>query len=135
MSIYLTFGKIPVLISRFAPPTDQKHAPYAPLLQHLKDIGLNSHILQWISSYLCCRKQYVVVEGASSSTTSVRSGVPQGSVLGPLLFLTYISCVADLGFSDGTLISMYADDIFLWKPIKCSNDYVYLQTDINNISN
>ena len=47
--------------------------PHAPLLQHLKDIGLNSHILQWISSYLCCRKQYVVVEGASSSTTSVPS--------------------------------------------------------------
>ena len=108
--------------------------PHAPLLQHLKDIGLNSHILQWISSYLCCRKKYVVVEGTSSSTTSVPSGVPQGSVLGPLLFLTYINCVADLGFSDGTLISMYADDILLWKPIKCSNDYVYLQTDINNIS-
>ena len=50
--------------------------PHTPLLQHLKDIGLNSHILQWISSYLCCRKQYVVVEGASSSTTSVPSGVP-----------------------------------------------------------
>ena len=109
--------------------------PHAPLLQHLKDIGLNSHIVQWISSYLCCRKQYVVVEGASSSTTSVPSGVPQGSVLGPLLFLTYINCVADLGFSDGTLISMYADDILLWKPIKFSNNYVYLQTDINNISN
>ena len=43
--------------------------------------------------------------------------------------------MSDLGFCDGTLISMYADDILLWKPIKCSNDYVYLQTDINNISN
>ena len=109
--------------------------PHAALLQHLKDIGLNLHIPQWISSYLCCRKQYGVVDGASSSTTSIPSGVLQGSVLGPLLFLTYINCVADLGFFDGTLISMYADDILLWKPIKCSNDYVYLQTDINNISN
>ena len=62
-------------------------------------------------SYLCCRKQYVIVEGTSSSTTSVPSGVPQGSVLGPLLFLTYISCVADLGFSDGTLVTIYTDDI------------------------
>jgi len=95
----------------------------------------SEEILQWISSYLCCRKQYVVVEGASSSTTSVPSGVPQGSVLGPFLFLTYINCVGDLGFSDGTLISMYADDILLWKPIKCPSDYAYLQTDINNISN
>ena len=106
--------------------------PHAPLLQHLKDIRLNSHILRWISSYLWCIKQYVVVEGASSSTTSVPSGVPQGSVLGPLLFLTYINCVADLGFSDGP---MYADDILLWKPIKCSSDYVSLQADIDNISN
>ena len=90
--------------------------PHAPLLQHLNDIGLNSRILQWITSYLCCRKQYVGAEGASSSTTSVPSGVPQGSVLGPLLFLTYINCVADLGFCDETLITMYADDILCRSP-------------------
>ncbi len=51
--------------------------PHLPLLQKLKDIDLNQYILQWISSYLCNRQQYVVVEGASSSTTPVLSGVPQ----------------------------------------------------------
>ena len=56
-------------------------------------------------------------------------------MLGPLLFLTYINCVADLGFSDGTSITMYADNILLWKSIKHSNDYVYLQRDIDIISN
>ena len=42
--------------------------PHLPLLQKLKDIGLNQHILQWIASYLCNRRQYVVVDGASSTT-------------------------------------------------------------------
>ena len=75
--------------------------PHLPLLQKLKDIGLNQHILQWIASYLCNRQQYVVVDGASSDTTSVLSGVPQGSVLGPLLFLTYINHVSSLTLTDG----------------------------------
>ncbi len=55
--------------------------PHLPLLQTLSNCGLNQHILQWITCYLSDRKQYVVVDGASSETTPVISGVPQGSVL------------------------------------------------------
>ena len=62
-------------------------------------------------SYLLNRNQYVVVEGASSDITSVVSGVPQGSVLGPLLFLTYLNSVNSLVLTEGTQITMYADDI------------------------
>ena len=108
--------------------------PHVPLLQHLKNIGLDHHILQWVMSYLLNRKQYVVVEGASSDITSVVSGVPQGSVLGPLLFLTYLNSVNSLVLTEGTQITMYADDILLVKPIRGTEDYTYLQKDITSIT-
>ena len=54
--------------------------------------------------------------------------------MGPLLFLTYINCVANLRLSEGTILSMYADDILLWKPIKQDSDYIHLQADLNLIS-
>ena len=85
-------------------------------------------------SYLLNRKQYVVVEGASSDITSVVSGVPQGSVLGPLLFLTYLNSVNSLVLTEGTQITMYADDILLMKPIRGTEDYTYLQKDITSIT-
>ena len=76
--------------------------PHIPLLQHLKDIGLDHHIIQWIASHLLNRKQYVVVGGASSDTSSVVSSVPQGSVLGLLLFITYVYSVNSLMLTKGT---------------------------------
>ena len=97
--------------------------PHLPLLQKLSDCGLNQHILQWITCYLSNREQYVVVDGAFSETTPVISGVPQGSVLGPLLFLVYINCVSSLPLTSGSRITMYADDILLFKPINCPEIY------------
>ena len=60
--------------------------------------------MQWIASYLCERQQAVYVEGSSSGYLPVLSGVLQGSVLGPLLFLIYIDGVSELNISDGSLV-------------------------------
>ena len=107
--------------------------PHVPLLHHLKDTGLNPYIVQWIAFYLLNRTQYVVVQGESSTDTSDVSGVPQGSVLGPLLFLSLPSVPSAL--SNGAQMTLYADDLLLTKPIKVANDYILLQQDITTITN
>ena len=73
------------------------------------------------------------VDGCISNKLSVLSGVPQGSVLGPLLFICYINDIATAISSDSG-INMFADDITLYRVIKTRMDYVHLQNDINFIS-
>ena len=81
------------------------------LLFKLRSAGVSGSLLNWFSDYLNDRKQKVVLPGASSSWTSVGAGVPQGSILGPLLFLLYINdIVEDIGSS----IRLFADDTSLY---------------------
>ena len=107
--------------------------PHRLLIQKLSDIQLEPYIIQWINSYLAERSQLVVVGGACSSVLPVISGVPQGSVLGPLLFLIYINDVVNV-ISPETSLSMYADDMAVYRPIRTFNDYSLLQLDISVIS-
>jgi len=72
------------------------------------------------------------VDGETSESISVDSGVPQGSVLGPLLFLIYTDDVTHSALSPGFKISLYADDMLLFKTITSTSDYVELQKDVNN---
>ena len=65
--------------------------PHRSLIDKLETIGLNQYILRWVVYYLSGRSQYVVLNGERSPTEMVLSGVPQGSVLGPLLFLIYVN--------------------------------------------
>ena len=78
------------------------------------------------------RKQVVVVDGESSEELSVLSGIPQGSDIGPLLFLVYINAVTNQ-VSSGSNTVLFADDIALYQVIASSSDYTHLQSDINSI--
>ena len=107
--------------------------PHLTLLHQLQELALDPYLLRWLSRYLSNRTQYVAVEGESSSTLPVLSGVPQGSVLGPLLFVAYINDVTTT-ISPESEINLFADDIALYRTIKSSDDYDVLQGDINSIA-
>ena len=90
--------------------------PHQRLLHKLDHYGIRGTTLNWIQNFLTNRTQKVVVDGSSSESARVRSGVPQGTVLGPLLFLTYIN---DLPSTVSSQVRLFADDCLLYRPIKC----------------
>lgn len=90
---------------------------------------------RWLTNNLHSRLQRVVLSGAFSPRLPVKSGVPQGSVQGPLLFLSYANDLASITFSHGTRIQMFADDIVLYKPVTNDLDTVDFQADVDLVAN
>ena len=78
-------------------------------------LGISGSALQWFRSYLTDRKQKVVVNDVFSKSTSLTCGVPQGSVLGPILFTIYMLPLGEIIRSHGVQFHMYADDCQLYK--------------------
>ena len=101
------------------------------LLQKLRQYGFPKAYVKWIESFLTGRKQFVYLNGANSYYTNVVSGVPQGSVLGPLLFIIYINDLPKK-ISHSTLWT-FADDTKVVLPIRDSNDCNKLQDELNSI--
>ena len=108
--------------------------PHSLLLQRLVELDVNHFVVQWVRSYLTNICQCVVVDGKQSSTLPVISGVPQGSVLGPLLFLIFINEVV-FKVSPESSMSLFVDDMALNRPIYSPDDYAALQEDISKLVN
>ena len=108
------------------------YVPHRLLLRKLRDLKVNSYILKWITVYLTNRKQYVCVDGSSSDVLPVSSGVPQGSVLGPILFIIYIDGITKVALTAGKL-SLFADNILLYRPIQNIEDFAFLQNDVTQL--
>ena len=101
------------------------------LLYKLSTIGINDQLLRWFKSYLSDRKQAVVVNGSCSDFLTVSAGVPQGSVLGPLLFLIYIN---DINEGIVSTTKLFADDTSMY--LSVNDDETRSETlnlDLNKI--
>ena len=102
--------------------------PHDLIVHKLKIFGFGSNLLQWIGNYLQGRYHSVMIEGQVSSPLPVTSGVPQGSIIGPLLFVLYINDICDVFTS---FMKLYADDAKLYRNINSRKDVLSLQNDLN----
>ena len=103
--------------------------PHQRLLGKLEFYGITGELRKWIESFLVGRKQSVVVDGVRSADEDVLSGVPQGTVLGPLLFLIHINDLPEV-IDPRTKCRLFADDCLLYRSIETSQDQVELQNDL-----
>ena len=97
------------------------------LLLKLHQYGIRGDTLNWIKDFLNNRKQTVVINGISSDDVPVSSGVPQGSVLGPIIFLVYIN---DQPEQVKSRVRLFADDTAMYLAISSSTEGQVLQTDL-----
>lgn len=106
--------------------------PHEFILHKMKSLKIDGKVLGWLADYLSGRTQAVLINGKSSDFISVTSGVPQGSVLGPLLFLIFINDIVVDVFSS---IRLYADDCIIYRAVSSFNDCITLQADLDRIAN
>ena len=108
--------------------------PHKLLLDTLSSTGLPPLLIYWLRNYLSNRLQRVVINGQSSRHSLVLSGVPQGSIFGPLLFILYINGLSNIPLSPTAKLILYADDILLYIPCNSASDISAIQHNIDLIS-
>ena len=128
MQLYDKKHQIDVAILDFSKAFDT--VPHKRLLRKLHHYGVRGNVLKWIEGFLTNRTQRVLVEGEFSKSAKVLSGVPQGTVLGPLMFLCFIN---DLPSCVKSQVRLFADDCLLYRPIKSEEDHTILQQDLANL--
>ena len=102
--------------------------PHLRLLCQVESFGITGNMLQWIKSFLSNRQQKVMANGTESSWSPVISGIPQGSIMGPVLFTLFVN---DLPGKISSIISMFADDTKLYLPLTSDNSTDELVADLN----
>lgn len=121
-------SQVDVIFLDFCKAFDKVSHP--KLLTKLNFILKNETLIAWIRDYLTNRRQFVEFNECSSNVVGVDSGVPQGSVLGPLLFLLFIN---DIGNNISVKIRLFADDCVLYNEINCAEDQRRLNHDLDLI--
>ena len=105
--------------------------PHKRLIDILSFYGVKDPLLSWIKSFLSDRKHVVSVNGCFSESFDVLSGVPQGSVLGPILFIIYINFM--ITKAESSNMFLYADDLKIFRQINSIEDGEALQNDLDNL--
>ena len=104
--------------------------PHKRLLNKLKGYGITGKLHKWLCNFLTERRQRVVLNGEESEWSSVTSGIPQGSVLGPILFLLYINDLPDVVKS---IVKIFADDTKIYARVNNDEEHKILQEDLDNL--
>lgn len=104
--------------------------PHQRLANKLFSYGIRGKVLEWIRHFLSDRKQRVVIDNQESNWADVMSGIPQGSVLGPTLFLVFINDLPDIV---NNLMKIFADDTKIYSTVRSDEDCIKLQEDLNNL--
>ena len=105
--------------------------PHLRLLRKLQSYGISGKLLDWIRAFLIGRKQQVVLDGHQSEWADVASGVPQGSVLGPLLFLIYVNDLPENVHCD---VKLFADDTKMYSCVSSAIEASLLQSDLDVVA-
>jgi hypothetical protein len=125
-------GQIDVIYTDFEKAFDK--VPHRRLISKMYSYGINKDIIGWVEAFLTGRRQRIRINGKLSRWRNISSGIPQGSILGPILFIIYINGLVEKCV-EGSEIYLYADDAKLFRYIESEEHCKKLQEDLNNVKN